>query len=220
MKSKTGNRALFVRYTMFMLGLVVMAVGTSFTIVASLGTAPWETFHIGLYYTFGLTIGTWSQIVGAAVIILSFVIARIKPGLGTVLNMVFFGLFIDLCLWLDFIPHFAELWQRWLLFLLGLMINSIGIGMYISPRLGAGPRDSLMLALHEKTGWSIQAVRVLIEVVVVIAGWLMDGPVAWGTILIALLTGPMIQWTIPFWEKLMAKPYGRRIQIQELNSQL
>jgi uncharacterized protein len=85
---------------------------------------------------------------------------------------------------------------------------AVGIGMYISPRLGAGPRDSFMLAMNERMGWSIQKVRIAIEVTVLLAGAALGGPVSIGTVLIALLTGPLIQRTIPFWQTVMQKPYG------------
>ncbi|WP_134704363.1 YitT family protein [Ammoniphilus sp. YIM 78166] len=209
MKRQSFDKTLFVRYFMFFLGLVVIAFGSVLTIRSNLGVAPWESFHIGLYYTFGLTIGIWTQIVGAIVIILSFLIAKIKPNLGTVLNIVFFGAFIDLFLWLDIVPEWKTIGKQCLFFLLGLLIIGIGFGMYISPRLGAGPRDSLMLAINEKWGWSIQRSRITIEVAVLLAGWLMGGPVSIGTFLIAILLGPLIQWSIPFWEKRMAKSFGR-----------
>jgi uncharacterized membrane protein YczE len=89
-----------------------------------------------------------------------------------------------------------------------MLLFAVGIGMYISPRMGAGPRDSLMLALNERMGWSIQRVRVTIELVVLALGWLLGGPVSIGTLLVALFSGPLIQRTIPFWERLMRERYG------------
>ncbi|MGE5704812.1 MAG: YitT family protein, partial [Clostridia bacterium] len=77
---------LTIRYTMFMLGLVVMAYGIAMMIEAKLGVAPWDTFHIGLQKTFGLTIGMWSQIVGLVIIFSSYVIGKIKPNIGMFLN--------------------------------------------------------------------------------------------------------------------------------------
>ncbi len=202
------DNSLAIRYFMFILGLAVGAFGCVLTIKANLGVAPWDTFHIGLQKTFGLTIGIWSQIVGAVIILLSYFLAKIKPGVPTLLNMICFGLFLDMFLWLDFVPEVTIFWQRILLFLIGLLIMCVGIGMYLSPRLGAGPRDSFMLALNERTDWSIQKVRMIIEVTVLVVGALFGGPVSIGTVLIALLTGPLIQRTIPFWEKRMQKPYG------------
>ncbi|KGT72789.1 membrane protein, partial [Bradyrhizobium japonicum] len=202
------NRPLCVRYFMFMLGLAVMALGSCMAIQAHLGVAPWDVLNIGLTKTLGLTVGTWSQLIGLAVIILSYVLAKIKPGLPTALNVIFFGLFIDIFLWLGFIPEPVYIYQRILLFLAGLFVMTIGIGMYISPRLGAGPRDSFMLALNERMGWSIQKVRMSIELTVMLLGGLLGGPVSIGTLLIAVFTGPLIQRTIPFWENLMSKQYG------------
>lgn len=196
------------RYIMFILGLFVGALGCVLTIQAHLGVAPWDTFHIGLQKTFGLTIGIWSQIVGVIVIFSSYAVAKIKPNFAMFLNMVCFGSFLDLILWSNVIPEPQTMTARLLMFLLGVIIMAIGIGMYLSPRLGAGPRDSFMLAMNERLGWSIQKVRLIIEVTVLIAGAALGGPVSIGTVLIALLTGPMIQRTIPFWEMVMKKQYG------------
>jgi uncharacterized membrane protein YczE len=113
-----------------------------------------------------------------------------------------------LILWVNVIPEPTALLNRLVMFLLGVVIMAIGIGMYLSPRLGAGPRDSFMLAMNERLGWSIQKVRLIIEVAVLIAGAALGGPVSIGTVLIAILTGPMIQRTIPFWQMVMKKQYG------------
>ncbi|MED4581631.1 YitT family protein [Brevibacillus choshinensis] len=202
------SRSITMRYVMFILGLFVGAFGCVLTIKAHLGVAPWDTFHIGLQKTFGLTIGIWSQIVGVIVILSSYVVAKIKPNFAMFLNMVCFGTFLDLILWSNAIPEPQTFVARLLVFLLGVIVMTIGIGMYLSPRLGAGPRDSFMLAMNERLGWSIQKVRLIIEITVLIAGAALGGPVSIGTVLIAVLTGPMIQRTIPFWEMVMKKQYG------------
>lgn len=202
------NRSIMIRYAMFVLGLFIGAFGCVLAIKANLGVAPWDTFHIGLQKTFGLTIGIWSQIVGVVVILSSYLVAKIKPTFGMFLNMVCFGSFLDLILWVNVIPEPTALLNRLVMFLVGVVIMAIGIGMYLSPRLGAGPRDSFMLAMNERLGWSIQKVRLIIEVTVLIAGAALGGPVSIGTVLIAILTGPMIQRTIPFWQMVMKKQYG------------
>ncbi|MFM1652928.1 YczE/YyaS/YitT family protein [Brevibacillus sp. B_LB10_24] len=205
---------LTVRYGMFMLGLAVMGFGIGMMIEANLGVAPWDTLHIGLQKTFGLTIGMWSQIVGALIILASYVIAKIRPTVGMFLNMFFFGLFIDLFMWLNWIPIGETVIERVVLFAAGLLIYTFGTGMYISPRLGAGPRDSFMLALHERMGWGIGKVRIGIECTVMIVGFLLGGPVSAGTLVTALAIGPLIKQFIPMWERLMAKPYGRASEAQ------
>ncbi|MBO8163203.1 MAG: YitT family protein [Brevibacillus sp.] len=201
---------------MFMLGLAIMSFGIVLMIQADMGVASWDVLHIGLAKTFGLTIGIWSQIVGAVVILLSYLIANVKPGVGTILNMVLIGWFLDLFIWLDIVPLADNLLTKVCWFTAGILLFAIGLGMYISPRLGAGPRDSLMLALNERMGWSIQRVRFTIEVMVLVAGWLLGGPVSIGTLLLAVFTGPLIQRTIPFWEHVMRRPY-RLIGEEQVN---
>ena len=201
------RRSIVVRYFMFILGLFIGAFGCVLAIKANLGVAPWDTFHIGLQKTFGLTIGIWSQIVGVIVILSSYVVAKIKPTFGMFLNMICFGSFLDLILWWNLVPEPESIWARLVMFLIGVVVMTIGIGMYLSPRLGAGPRDSFMLAMNERLGWSIQKVRLIIEITVLLAGAALGGPVSIGTVLIAVLTGPLIQRTIPFWQMVMKKQY-------------
>lgn len=202
------GRPIVIRYAMFVLGLFVGAFGCVLTIQANMGVAPWDTFHIGLQKTFGLTIGIWSQIAGVAVILTSYLLAKIKPTFAMFLNMVCFGLFLDLFIWWGIVPKPEMMVERTIMFLVGVLIMTVGIGMYLSPKLGAGPRDSFMLAMNERLGWSIQRVRLIIEITVLIAGASLGGPVSVGTVLIALLTGPLIQRTIPFWQMVMKKQYA------------
>ncbi|WP_241236413.1 YczE/YyaS/YitT family protein [Brevibacillus marinus] len=208
MRGQGKARTRFIRYAMFVLGLAVVSLGCVLMIQADMGVASWDVLHIGLTHTFGLTIGIWSQIVGVLALLLSYLIARVKPGLGTILNMLLVGLFIDLFMWLELIPRAESLLLKVCCFASGMLLFAVGIGMYISPRMGAGPRDSLMLALNERMGWSIQRVRVTIELVVLALGWLLGGPVSIGTLLVALFSGPLIQRTIPFWERMMRERYG------------
>jgi uncharacterized membrane protein YczE len=69
----------------------------------------------------------------------------------------------------------------------------LGSGLYIGARMGAGPRDALMLALSERCGWSVRRVRTCIELTVLTAGWLLGGRIGIGTVLFALLIGPSVQ---------------------------
>jgi uncharacterized membrane protein YczE len=59
---------------------------------------------------------------------------------------------------------------------------------------GAGPRDSMMLAIHRTTGVSVRLARGILEVIVVLIGWVLGGPLGFGTVVFALLIGPSVQW--------------------------
>ena len=60
-----------------------------------------------------------------------------------------------------------------------------------------------MLAVSRTTGQSVQLSRGIIEVLVVILGWVLEGPVGVGTLAFALLIGPLVQI---FFKLLKVKP--------------
>jgi len=72
----------------------------------------------------------------------------------------------------------------------GIALVGLGSGLYLGSRLGAGPRDGLMLGLHRRTGVSVRLARTAVEVTVVAAGALLGGTAGIGTLAFALLIGP------------------------------
>lgn len=185
------------RFVIYILGLLVMSLGLVLLIKADLGATPWDVLHVGLYYQFGLTIGTWSIIVGVVILTIASFISQGFPQIGAFLNMVLIGLFIDMYFLLPFLQTPEGLGGKAVMFAAGLLLNGYGMGLYISAQFGAGPRDSLMIALTEKTKWKIRNVRVFMEVLVLIVGWQLGGPVFWGTISISLLIGPIAGICLP-----------------------
>ncbi|ERN55016.1 YitT family protein [Alkalihalophilus marmarensis] len=186
---------LFVRWAVFMVGLVIMSFGISMMIKADLGSAPWDVLHIGLTLQLGLTVGSWSIIMGFLIIGATSFLTKEWPQLGAFINMVLVGVFIDIFLWILPAPEGFVL--KLAMLLLGILIIGYGIGLYIAPKLGAGPRDSLMLALTLRTGWKVQWVRSSMEVIVLTAGWLLGGPVFIGTLLFCFGIGSVVGFTMP-----------------------
>ena len=84
------------------------------------------------------------------------------------------------------------------MFAAGLGLLAVATGLYIGARMGPGPRDGLMTGLHARFGWPIWAVRTGIEVTVLAVGWALGGAVGLGTVAFALLIGPMVNRTVPF----------------------
>lgn len=196
MKKKIRDQA-GPRFIVYLIGLLVMSLGIVLLILADLGASPWDILHVGLYYQFGLTIGSWSIIVGLVILTISSLISKEFPKMGAFLNMVLIGVFIDLYLLLPFMQTPGSLFGKIMMFICGMFVSSYGMGIYISAQFGAGPRDSLMIALTAKTGWSVGKVRACMEVVVLLIGWKLGGPVYWGTIVIGLSIGPIAGFALP-----------------------
>ncbi|MFG6118935.1 YczE/YyaS/YitT family protein [Thalassobacillus sp. B23F22_16] len=185
-----------VRWSFFVIGLIILALGISLTIQAKvLGIGPWDVFHYGLFVQLGLTIGTWAIIAGLVIVAVTSIAKKQWPQIGTVLNMVLIGVFIDFFNWV--LPEPEQLWVAIVVFVVGTLVMAYGIGIYVAPGMGAGPRDSLMLVLTETTGWKVSTVRNWNEIIIALLGWMLGGPVGVGTVIIALFLGTMVGFSLP-----------------------
>lgn len=182
------------RFIKLNFGLFLYGLGIIVTMRANVGYAPWEVLHSGISQTLGVSIGLVNTAVGAIIVALVFLLGE-KIGLGTIFNMFMIGLFMDLILFLDFIPLFNNFWIGTLVLILGLFIISLGTYFYISSAFGAGPRDSLMVAITRKTGLPVGLCRGILEVSVVLIGWFLGGMVGLGTVISAFVIGFCVQIT-------------------------
>jgi uncharacterized membrane protein YczE len=174
-------------------GLVAFGASLALLVRSDLGLDPWDVLHQGLARTIGIPIGTTTIVVGAVVLLL-WLPLRQRPGIGTVANVILVGLSLDATLAL--LPIVAGPAPRWGLLVAGIVINGIATGAYIGAGLGPGPRDGLMVGIAAR-GHSIRVARTTIEVVVLVAGFLLGGTVGVGTLLYAVAIGPIAHVAIP-----------------------
>jgi uncharacterized membrane protein YczE len=176
-----------------LVGLVLYGLTAAMLVLAGLGLDPWDVLHQGLSRTFGLGIGTWAILL-SLVVLVAWGPLRLRPGVGTVANAVLVGVVIDLTLSLTHPPH--ALWARVTLLAVGVTGNGIATGLYVGAGLGPGPRDGLSIGIAAR-GHSMRVVRTAIEGTVLGTGVLLGGTVGIGTVLYALLIGPITHFTIP-----------------------
>lgn len=182
------------RLVQLMIGLFLYGIGIALIVRGAIGVAPWDVLAQGIDAHVHLGFGLITVLISAVVLLL-WIPLRQKPGIGTVLNAVLVGPAADVGLWL--IPADLDLWLRCVLFFAGLITVSAATGLYIGAHFGPGPRDGLMTGLHKRLGWKIWIVRSGIEVTVLSIGWALGGDVGIGTVLFAVLVGPLCQRTIP-----------------------
>ncbi len=201
------KQAFFTRCLFFITGIIVLSFGITLTIKGQLfGVGSWDVLHIGLTKTLGLTIGSWSIILGLAILAFDMLITKKFPLPGTFIDMFLAGIFIDIFnYWL---PDIDGFWMQLVSYLTGLVLLGWGCGMYMVANLGIGPRDTLMLMMVHKLGWSVTRSRTTMEVTVAVVGFLLGGPIGIGTVIMAFGLGPIVQFALTYNEKLFMKWTG------------
>lgn len=208
---------LVLRYTVFFGGMTLLAIGIVLCIQAQLGVSSWDVLQIGLSNVTPLTIGAANIAVGVTLVLITIILDRKRPTVGCLINMVYVGVCIDLIFLIGWIPVFHNIVLKSLMMLIGIVMMGFGSGMYVMAKRGTGPRDGLTLALCRITGWSVRKVRTLLEVLVLIIGWLLGGPVFIGTLIAALLFGPVMQLSMKLWETWIERLLGKGVSGENIN---
>jgi len=184
----------YIRLLRLLGGLFLYALGIVVTMNAQIGYAPWDVFHVGVAKTVGISIGNASIIIGLIVVIIAVLLGE-KVGIGTILNMLLIGVFLDILLKLHLIPISNNFIFGILMMVVGLFIISLASYFYIGSAFGAGPRDSLMVAITRKTGLPVGVCRGTIELLAALVGWKLGGMIGMGTIISAFVIGFCVQVT-------------------------
>jgi uncharacterized membrane protein YczE len=179
------------RLVILIVGLFLFALSVVLGLQSNLGASSWTVFHDGLSRHTPFTIGEATELTGLLMLLVSWAVG-IKPGIGTVMNMVLVGVFTDMILGSGFVDKAGPYPLRIAMLAGAIVVIGIASGMYISSGLGAGPRDSFMLALSEITGLPVHVNRWMIEFFVIACGVTLGGSFGIGTIVMVLLNGPAV----------------------------
>jgi len=173
-----------------LIGLYVFGIGLALTVEADLGADPWTVFHQGVGERVGASIGVITILTGLAVMGLLWLL-REPVGVGTIANAIVVGVAIDLTLWM--IPATSALLPRLIMLGLAPVVVGLASGLYLGSNCGPGPRDGLMTALNRR-GVPTWVARTGIELSALIVGFLLGGTVGLGTVWVAVVLGPCVQF--------------------------
>jgi len=175
------------------IGLFLFGAAVSIMLEAQIGVDPWSMLHESLSHHLGVSFGRISQAVGAMLIAWSWVVFKVRPGFGTVCNMLFVGPWVDLLRVQTLVPWHPGGVSGVLQFLIGILVLGFATAVYLGARLGAGPRDGFVMGFSRRLEKSLRSTRIGVEVAVLILGASLGGPLGLGTVLFALLMGPTMQ---------------------------
>lgn len=178
------------RVPRLVVGIFALSLGIALILQARLGVSAYDVLHQGLAKVTGLSFGTVVVLLGLVILVAWIPIGQ-RFGLGTIVNTLTVGFIVDAIL--RGLPAPNDLSLRWPMLLGGILVTALGTGLYIGAGLGPGPRDGLMTGLAAR-GWPLWAVRMVLEVSALIAGWALAGNVGIGTVLFAVSIGPLAHW--------------------------
>ena len=172
-----------------MISCIVLGLGVALLLVAALGSDGYATLINGLSITLRVPFWTVNVAVGFGLIAMAWARGT-RPGLGTLVQPVVVGMTISVVL--QFLPtqtsypiRFAELGVAFLLVV-------VGVAGYLSSDLGAGPTEAAALAWDPPVAfkWGYT----LVQATGAVIGFGLGAAVGPGTLLVALLIGPVADW--------------------------
>ena len=178
-------------------GLILCGIGLAIAYEARLGLNPWDVFHDGFSKLLGIPIGRAGVLTGFIVLI-AWIPLKQKPFIGTIINILTIGNVQDIVIHL--LPTPESIYTRHIYLYVATIIFATGVGLYIGAGLGPGPRDGIMTGLA-KLGISIRAARIGIDFTAFIIGVLLGGTYGYGTIVMVIAVGPIVQYTLRNFDK-------------------
>lgn len=185
------------KFIQFLFGIVIMSLGSVLLSKTKLGVAPWEAINFALSDIVGLSTGTCIIILSFLCLIIASFMEKKFINITSFITAVIIGLFMDFWIYLFNSMSIQNIFFRGLLFIIAIIILSIGIAIYLYPNFSANPNDYLMLVIKNKFNLKIMYAKIIFDVICLTLAILFKGPVGIGTILLTLLLGPFVNfWSL------------------------
>jgi uncharacterized membrane protein YczE len=200
------NRNIRIRFSFYMIGILLLSFGISCSVNSQLGAAPMPSLQVGLQQTIGLTVGSWEFIIGAILVTIMAIVRRSRPDILAFLSSFLTGLSIDMWLYVTEQVYIPEQLPGKILFLcFGLLFIGLGVSLYLQAKFSPAPPDGMILLLEGIWKMNRSTSRTLFSLAVVTLGFLFSGPVGIGTFIMVVSLGPIVAFFYPKVEKLFIK---------------
>ncbi|WP_201713190.1 YczE/YyaS/YitT family protein [Rossellomorea arthrocnemi] len=188
----------------YVVGILLLTLGISFTIQSDLGTSPFDALLVGLANHVGFTVGTWEIIIALIVIGCNSFLKKQKPEILGLLTACITGISIDM--WLILLENLfiPELWySKVIYFGIGLIAIELGTALYLHTNIAPIPVDRLTLIIQELTRTNLFYSRTFIYLIFLLMALIIKGPIGVGTLLIVCLSGLILNYFMSFTRKVL-----------------
>ena len=193
---------------LFLMGMSIIQFGVALFLRMNIGSDPFTVFTQGLANTLNnlgvnATTGTANRIILIVLFSIILLLNKSHIKIGTMICVVGVGPIIDLGVsMVSILPvESYNYLLKMFLIALGCFIIAIGFSMLSATKVGVAPNDIIPFIIKERTNWEYRWIRILMDAVLLISGFMLGGTVGVGTIIAMATTGPFIQLCLPYGEK-------------------
>lgn len=188
-----SRNRIVLQWLRIVLGLLVFAFGVHLTIFANIELAPWDCLGMGIArhtpLNYGLSMTAMSLLILGIDLLL-----KEKIGYGTVIDALLTGNFVQMYNDLNPFEENRSVPMGIVLMLAGFVFMALGMYIYMRGEQCCGPRDSLLVGIGKRLPrLPIGIVEILLWAAVLLAGWLLGGPVGIGTLISTFGAGLVMQ---------------------------
>ncbi len=206
------------RIIVFLAGLLIIQTGVAIFIQTSIGADPFTIFTTGIARLLRMNVGNANLFLSIVfTVVIVFLFREWKQiNIGTVMALVFAGVCINLMnrvimpLSLGSFPVPVRL----VFVVLSCVLIAVGFSMEKACDLGVAPNDLFILIFTDKTKLEYRFVRIGIDLTFLTIGFFLCGvdtfgsTLGFGTVLNALIQGPLIQFFMERIEKRLRTVLG------------
>ena len=175
------------------LGLLVFSFGVHLTIKANIGLAPWDCLGMGIAKHTPLNYGLAMTIMAVTILVIDLLLKE-RIGYGTVIDALLTGNFVQMFNDVDTLPENNSMILGIGIMLAGFVFMALGMWIYMRGEQCCGPRDSLLVGLGKRMPKvPIGIVEIILWAAVLLAGWLLGGPIGIGTLISTFGAGLVMQ---------------------------
>jgi uncharacterized membrane protein YczE len=199
-----------VRIGLLLVGLCVAHFGVTLFLLSNLGSDPFNVLIQGLTRMvpwpawLAMTHGRVHLAVSVLIVAVLLMVDRPQIRIGTLVCMALGGPIIDVftALLTPVIHAGLPLAIRITVLAAGCVILAFGMTVVICSEAGTGPNDLVAVVISEKSGKPFGIVRMCTDLAFAAVGFLLGGTVGLGTVICALLVGPVAQTFMPISRKI------------------
>lgn len=180
------------------IGTFIAAVGIRLIVVSGLGADAISTLVLGILQHVPLKFGTVSMLFNGIILVMVFFYDRKMIGIGSIINSFGIGFCLNLLDWTG-ILHTIPDGTSYLVIIIGSIVFGFGTGIYLLADSGSAAYESLMILLKRMLRMlksSVKVARIVLDAIFFLTGFLLGGHIGLGTLIVLLLMGPSLEFTL------------------------